>query len=195
MEWAFDTISSKVIDLFRKVLVPEIVNSDGLTLLKRGMGLLLDECNRAMPSPIWKEVAGVDWMGDAQQILRFLRDASEKWPAAERCQLTLSDVEEGQNAGALMLFLDSERLEGTSLFAQKVEDSIQNAGFDLQEWARWSLLVGFLGLILLEHLRPLELRNEYPEDGMICCAGIDDRIHLYLGIRSGGVFTSMVEWN
>lgn len=190
-----DRISDRVFDLFFHTIIPRIAALDD-GVVSDGMSLLLAECKAGMPGPVWDAIGKLEWQQDAERVVQLVKTALEKSPDVRRYQLTLSDVEAGQQPGEVWLFAEEDQMfVAASEYARAVENEIAGQAEEFQEWAHWCLLVGYLGLIMVESLRPLPIASNVPDSGSFCCVGIDDRIHFYLGIRSGGAFSIMGEWN
>lgn len=187
-----------MVGLFGRVLVPQIVAREDLEPLagvKAGLVTLLLLCKQSCPSPVWDDLASLPWQEDAKAMMAAVHEHLGREPGA-RVQFTAASVEDGQEPGIVRLYTERGHREWRSDALEAVELRLLGEPESVAEWARWCLMVGYLNLLLLEYLRPARLQAELPEDGWtLFCAGVDDRIHLYVGWWQKGAFAPMVEWN
>ena len=185
---------------FEQVFMSCIEDDEGreeLALAARGMEILLDLCRRAAPSRVWERIAAQDWQGDARSILATLEESEPEHPDAERCQLSWSAVEEGQDPGDLYVYFDFNVTHLWSPWAEAVEELLQGQEEAVWVWGHWCLMSGFLGLLVLEYLRPLRLTKQAPKKGeaLLYCVGVEERPLFYIGFRKVDAFTPLQEWN
>jgi hypothetical protein len=185
---------------FEQVFVSCVEDDEGredLALTARGVEILLDLCRRAAPSRAWERIAVLEWRGDAESVLGSMEELGRDYPDADRCQLSWGTEGEEQEAGNLYLYFDFNVSHIWCPWAEEVEALLAGEGESAQAWGRWCLLTGFLGLLVLEHLRPLPLTKEAPKKGeaMLYCVGVEERPLFYIGFRKREAFVSLLEWD
>lgn len=193
MDDEFDRISDSLVQAFLKKYLPAGEKTAGPEVMERWTAELLADCKALCPDSVWDSISIAEFRDDTAAFLAFLKEPLEA--GASRWQLTLSAVEDEQDPGVVYLFGGKRPKPFPSAFAQAVEAAVSDKPAATQEWARWYLLVGWLGLAAICVLHPYALTAKPIEDGVIYCVGIDDRTHLYLGVRSGALLCPMIEWN